>query len=240
MMEAIHQNLEVPAISAVLAQALPPVDAQPIALQQRAADLVAAADRALIDSGTTMEQGATLDKMIQTVLKKLDEERTSWVKPLNEYVKRINGRFKFLTEPLEKARGIVKSKMIAYRQEQDRLAAEAAERARKEAEEHTLQIVLALEAEGKTAQAEAVLEQAVDLPPPPPPPPVPAGPVRSDIGAVSSIVDDWQYRVLDEFKVPREFLCLDDRKIRAAIKGKDGLRNIAGLEVINQPRMMTR
>ena len=219
-------------------QVLPDAQEYPVGIAQKAADLCEAANRAVIDSSDAMEKGSTLDKMIQVQLKKGEEERTKLTGPLNQVVKILNAKFKAVSDPLEMARKTIQSKMLTYKREQDRLAAEAAEKARKEAEEKALSESLALEAQGKTEEATAVLEEAAEAPPPLPP--APAGPVRSDVGAVSSFVDDFKYEVTDLAQVPREYLCIDDRKVREAIKPKDGVREIAGLRIFNQPRMITR
>ena len=98
-----------------------------------------------------------------------------------------------------------------------------------------------MEAEGKTAEAEQVIEEAVEAPPALAP--VPSGPVRGDLAGTASFIKEGRWKVTDETKVPREWLCLDEKKIGAAVKpsaDKGGLRNIPGLEIWEEEGMINR
>jgi hypothetical protein len=59
-------------------------------------------------------------------------------------------------------------------------------------------------------------------------------------GAVASLKEHWTYEVLDLEQVPREWLMIDDRKLRAALRGEDGLRDIPGLRIYNDPQTVVR
>ena len=45
---------------------------------------------------------------------------------------------------------------------------------------------------------------------------------RGESGAVADLKEEWTYEVVDFAQVPREWLMVDDRKVRAAIRGPRG------------------
>ena len=59
-------------------------------------------------------------------------------------------------------------------------------------------------------------------------------------GAVASLKSHWTFDVVDFDKVPREWLTIDDRKVRTAIRGEDGLRDIPGPRIYNDPQTVVR
>jgi hypothetical protein len=59
-------------------------------------------------------------------------------------------------------------------------------------------------------------------------------------GAVASLKSNWTYEVVDIAQVPREWLMIADRKVRAALRGEDGLRDIPGLRIYNDPQIVVR
>jgi hypothetical protein len=59
-------------------------------------------------------------------------------------------------------------------------------------------------------------------------------------GAVASLKSYWTYEVVDIAQVPRQWLMIDDRKVRAAIRGDDALRDIPGLRIYDDPQTVVR
>ena len=53
-----------------------------------------------------------------------------------------------------------------------------------------------------------------------------------------SVRETWDFEVEDINKVPGEFFCVDDKKIRAAIK--DGAVKIAGIKIFKKKGLMVR
>lgn len=52
--------------------------------------------------------------------------------------------------------------------------------------------------------------------------------------------ETWTFEVEDFGKVPREYLDIDSEAVRAAIKGKDGLREIPGLRIFAETTLVDR
>ena len=63
---------------------------------------------------------------------------------------------------------------------------------------------------------------------------------RGESGAVADLKEEWTYEVVNPAQVPREWLMVDDRKLRAAIRGPDGLRSIPGLRIHPEARTTVR
>jgi hypothetical protein len=53
--------------------------------------------------------------------------------------------------------------------------------------------------------------------------------IRTEGGAKSTTAKVWTFKVMNEAEIPREYLVLDEKKVRDAIRV--GTRNIAGLEI---------
>lgn len=63
---------------------------------------------------------------------------------------------------------------------------------------------------------------------------------RSESGAVADLKEEWTFELVDIAEVPRDWLMVDERKVRAAIRGPDGLRSIPGLRIHPEPRTTVR
>lgn len=113
---------------------------------------------------------------------------------------------------------------------------------------------LRMEEANKTVKAlrdDPIIPQHKQPLPPPlplpviPPPPIPPAPIpvmlpqkiKSDDGTSTTIVE-WVFEIEDEMKVPREYLVIDEKLIREAVKG--GCRNIEGVNVFERKRKQYR
>jgi hypothetical protein len=149
---------------------------------------------------------------IKTVAKKVDAERSFLVKPLNDHVKEINGKFKPYLTALEDAETMVKKGMTEYRQSAEFKALEDA-RLSLEQEAHLL--VKEGDAVGLQAVADAHKEASALAP----------KSVQSDSGKA-------HFRTIKKFEItgqiPIEYMMPDEKKIKAAIEAG---ANIPGVKV---------
>ncbi len=146
-------------------------------------------------------------KVINGKIKKLEEKRVEWTKPILEAKRKIDDDFKQAIKPLEEYVATVKTKMLDwYRGEQKRLD-----------EEQKKLEAKALEDAKKNKQSEVVVPIVNE--------------VKSHRGdlATATVSKKWMYKLLDENLVPREYLIVDESKIKLAIK--EGTRKIAGVEI---------
>ena len=143
-------------------------------------------------------------------------------------------------QPLADAERAVKAQIGNFVAEQNRLAREAEEAARKaeheRAEHEALELsqqraiedAVALESIGDTVGAQAVLDN------PAPMPvryvaPAPIAPAVAQVAGVSTR-EDWDFRIIDEMAIPREYLLVNESAIRALGRTTKGKARIAGVE----------
>lgn len=143
-------------------------------------------------------------------------------------------------QPLADAERAVKSQIGSFVAEQQRLAREAEEALRKaaleaaerearaEAERRAIDDAIALEEMGDAEGAQAVLEN------PAPAPvryvaPAPVAPVIAQVSGVSTR-EDWDFRIVDESLIPREYLDVNVPALRAVAKTTKGKAKVPGVE----------
>lgn len=202
-------------------------------LRSEASGLLEMAE-SLTVTAKTVGDASDILSCISSSKKKLEGQRVGLVKPLNDHVKFINSQFKEWMAPLNEADSAVRSKMLTYQQEQNRIAAEARavddERIRAE---HAEQARL-------TAEAEESGEPIQMMQPPVPAPDIPAMPdrtTRSTLGT-TTVRKIWTYEITNESAIPREYLVVDEKKIRAVVKA--GIRKIDGVRVFETEQLSVR
>jgi hypothetical protein len=143
-------------------------------------------------------------------------------------------------QPLADAERAVKQQIGSFVAEQNRLAREAEDAARKaekeRAESEALELsqqraiddACALEAIGDTVGAQAVL----DNPAPMPVRYVAPAPIAPQVAQVAGVStrEDWDFRIVNEMAIPREYLLVNESAIRALGKTTRGKARIAGVE----------
>lgn len=202
-------------------------------LRSEASGLLEMAE-SLTVTAKTVGDASDILSWIATSKKKLEGQRVGLVKPLNDHVKFINNQFKDWMAPLNDADSAVRSKMLTYQQEQNRIAAEA-----RAVEEERIRAERA-EQERLTAEAEESGEPIQPIQPPMPAPDVPAMPdrtTRSTLGT-TTVRKIWTFEITNESAIPREYLVADEKKIRAVVKA--GIRNIDGVRVFEIDQLSVR
>ena len=130
-----------------------------VALTEQGKKFLDVANGIQITDAVTLQGAADYLSENKAHQKKLDGERRELVDPLNEVVKRINAKFKPITDLLLSAESIIKNKIGKYQQDQLRIQreeqAKAEERARKERER--------LEARAEKAIEGGNVEKAAEL-----------------------------------------------------------------------------
>ena len=84
-----------------------------------------AAEQIVIDSDESYTAALELGKKIKTVDKMITSRKEEITKPMNEAIKSARELFKPIEQTLEKAESVVKTKMLAYMREKNRIADEA-------------------------------------------------------------------------------------------------------------------
>ncbi len=159
-----------------------------------------------------MKDAADLLGVIARTKKKIEDKRQFFAKPLNEQVKKINTLFKGYMKPLEDAEIILKNKVIKYRQKQKK---------KQEQEEQRLK--------------ELVEQEKIEVPVPSFKPQEKT--VRSDMSTMSAR-KTWDFEIEDESQIPREYLMVDEKAIRKAVKS--GIRSIPGVKIYEKEGLSIR
>lgn len=159
--------------------------------------------------------------------RRLDELRKSMTRPLDAAKKAIMDFFRGPEDKLARAENGIKRAMIGFQQEQERKRAEeqrrADEAARKERERLAAQ-ARAAEASGKVEKAAQLEQRAAGV----------VAPVISrNPPKVTGVQtrEIWRFEVTDPDLVPREYMSVDESKIRRVVGALKGDAKIAGVRV---------
>lgn len=137
-------------------------------------------------------------------------------------------------EPLEKK---LSGQMVAWQMEQERKRREEQarieEEMRKREEELRLKAAEELEKQGKTEEAESLLEAPISIP---------QVKVEAEIPKVEGMTtrEEWTFEIIDESQIPREFLIPDEKKIRAYVKAMKERAVIPGIKVFKSAIIVKR
>lgn len=201
--------------------------------------------------------GKTLHKSLKKALDNLTD-------PANDYIKAIRNLFRPYLDRLEAVQTNLKKKVTDYsyqqRLEQQRREAAAREEARKQQEKiDAEQRAIKEEAERKAKEAAAklakekdkakrvALQKTIDeeTAAAQAQPPVVVVPVieekptvtRTETGS-GHLRMDWTFEVIDPAQVPRKYLEVNEKAIRADVKA--GIREISGIRIFEKPIMAIR
>jgi hypothetical protein len=197
-----------------------------------------------VTAASAMECAKALKKMEATI----DDRRKELVAPHNEVVKRINGFAKLLQEPLHEAEAHVKSQLAIWNDilEERRLkelesaskdlAAKKAQLDAQLAAEREEQEALALFQDPHQANQNAIITHASAV--------MKQAEVEQshrehlkslEQMKVSGSRKVWRFEIQDAGLVPREYLTVDEKKIRAAVR--EGAREIPGVRIYQETQI---
>lgn len=218
----------------------------------------------IIDDEQSLQAAGKFLLDVKTILKAINDTFDGPISAAHVAHKAICNAKKTHADPLRLAERTVKDSIGRYTEEQERLAKveeqrlraeqeqrekevrEAKERREQEAREAVearLRLAAELDEAGKHDEADAVLDAA---PPEPEPEPVvetlpatapPAPPVQAKGVSTRKI---WTHRIVDEAKLPREFLMPDEQKIKRYVSAMGEETNIAGVYVYSKAQVSAR
>jgi hypothetical protein len=207
------------------------VDLTKISIQKD--ELIDQASRVVVENDEQEKLAGDLLKMVKNAIAAAEEERTGIVKPFNDGVKNINAKYKEITGPLETAKEQIEKAMKPYalkklneQEERERLAQVALEN----------QAVEQAAAAPTQEKAEEVLNTAVAA----------VGRIhqssstRGHYGSVTNKQKKYKFEIIDVEQIPRAYLVPDEKKIRAAINGKDRVKEIPGVKIVEDVQFSSR
>jgi hypothetical protein len=165
---------------------------------------------------------------IKGYLKRIDERLEPGKKKAYTAYQEWIDLIKEAKKPYLEAELYLKKAIADYAAEQEKLRKEEEARlrelARKKEEELRLAEALAAEMDGDVEEAAAILDEPVYVPPPV---------VQNTTPKVNgiSMATTWKFRIVDEAKIPRQFLTPDMVKISGVVRAMKDATNIPGIEV---------
>lgn len=204
-----------------------------------------------IESQDDFKKLEEMAKEVKKFEKQVEDRRKEIVTPHNDYVKRVKAFTDALVSPIENAIAHSKREFLAWNKklEQQRIEAQKKldeERRRKEEEARAQLAQQKEEAEMASAfmpeneQAaiavshqvqEQVIEKQIAME-------TKAEQKTINQMVVKGVRKNWTFQIEDEVSVPREFLVVDEKKIRAAVR--EGVREIPGVRIFEEESMAIR
>ncbi len=166
-------------------------------------------------------KSATEDLSLLSKLKKaIADKRRDWLTPIKESLDAVDAVFKGLSTPLDQADKLTRSKILAYRADQDRKAREAEEINR-----------LRMEAAKKEMELKGELTESVNLVEV-----APAQPktVHTEVGS-AGMRDNWTYEVVDFVALPNEYKVADTAMLNSIAKKYHDQKQVPGVKFTNKP-----
>lgn len=190
------------------------------------AEMAKQAEALVVDSEATNLKAVEMAGQVKRLDKKLELARKDYTGPANEYVKAINGTVKPRQALLREIENGLKGKISTHQAAvllEHRKAEEAARKAQKK-------LQAKLDADAKKAGVEAVKVDEVVV--------AAADPVTRTESGTATQRKTWEFEVEDPGKVPPEYLMVDEKKVRAAVR--NGVRNIPGVKIYQETKTQIR
>jgi hypothetical protein len=212
----------------VVQSALAAPNPQTIALKNSAIEIATRATLLKVVDSTSLLEANNMLVAIAQAKKNLDAHKQALIKPLNDHIKSITATyFKPAIEPLEQANQTLRDKVIAFTVLAQQRAAKVREAEEAKAMELNTQAEQ-LAAEGKDEAAAEVAQQATEHAVAAVTTVGPSRVMSTDSSQVTTRTR-WEFTVTDPARVPREYLMVNEKAIRAAVNS--GTRAIPGVEI---------
>lgn len=205
-------------------------DQEVITIQQAAPGYVDKARAITVKDELTSKGANDIVLALKKMIKRLDDRRKFFNKPLKDHAKAIDNDFADRMAPLKEAYEILRGKLETYVVEQSRIQRAKDEKIR-------------IENEKKAEAASGFLAEDVK----PPEVAKTNTQVRSSFGK-SYLVKNWTFKLVNIEKVPRAYMVLDEKKVRNMIKAQTVVFNgvnrcdlkIPGIEIYQSEKIAMR
>ena len=175
-----------------------------------------------IESEQDVMDAVTFLGRAKTAIDQVEAQRIFFTGPLEKHVRDINIMFRGISAPLKEAYAMVKGKTEDWKRaetarilEQQRLAREADDRMR-------------------IANSVGIIESgSVDFLM------APEAPIKRVFApdGNAQFRKVWTHEIVDELAIPRQWLMVDEKKIRAAVDHEGGVRDIPGVRIYQEDRL---
>jgi DNA repair ATPase RecN len=204
---------------------------QPEEVSTMALTIIEQGKSVVIKTSEDYEQAGFVFTTIKSVMKQVDESFDPIIQKAHQAHKEAVAQKKKIYEPLENVSKHVKRVMSDYDAEQERIRKAEESRlqeiARKEEEERKLAEAIAAEQSGDKQEAEAIINEEIYVAP---------VVVKKEVPKVQgmSFRTIWKFRIIDEKKIPREYLTPDSVKIGGVVRSLKKATNIPGVQVYEE------
>jgi hypothetical protein len=189
------------------------------------------------------DSAAIILKQVKARYNELDKQRKEITKPLDEAKKSVMNLFSSPLSLLEKAESYIKSKMIGYTEEQERIAREKQKELQRLADAETArqkkildEKIARAEASGKTEKVETLQQQKEEIIPIVAP--VVAPQINKPAGV--SYRDKYTPEIIDINLIPREYLIPNMQAIEKIGQATKGSISIPGIKFIQSKILASR
>lgn len=209
------------------------------------------AEMLCVEDAASYSAAGALFQRIKTVTKQVEALFREPKQKASEAHKAVVAAEKKLLVPLKEAEAIVEPKMIQWRRDQDRIREEQEKKAREELaarmEKERAEEAARLQREadelaaaGKVAAAEEAQAAATEVAETPVY--VPPVVVQSEVPIVRGVSGrkTWDFEIVDATKIPREFLMVDEQKIRGVVRAMKGQTQIPGVRAFESESLAFR
>lgn len=215
----------------------PVSDAAP--LTSEAAITVADAKRLQVTDSTSYALAGTLVTGLKSLSKRITAFFEDDVRRAHELHRSLTKKRSDAVTPIDMECARLTREMGTWKAEQDRLAREEAARLSREQQaleqRVQLEVAAALEAQGLSAEAESVVEQAISMPAPV----VPVAPSTPKVEGIS-YRETWKHQIVDAALIPREWLIPDEQAIAAFVRSTKGAKQIPGIRIYPEQTAIVR
>ncbi len=200
----------------ILIKIRPDTDSGVIALQGEITKMAHYAEIRVIATDADVKT-ATEDLSLLAKLKKaIADKRKDWLTPIKEKLDAVDAVFRTLSIPLDHADKLTRTKILAYRQEQE-------EKIRKAEEINRLRMEAAkkeMELKGEVTEPINLIEQV----------PAPPKTVHTEVGNLGTS-EIWKFEVVDFALLPSEYKIADEVKIGKVVRATKGSLAIPGVKM---------
>ena len=197
--------------------------------------MIADSDAIQVIDQQSAKTAADMAKAYRGFLREAEEKRKELTQPILAAKQGIDAMFKPYKLAVMEAQSRLDEKLLAWRVAEDaRIQAENKEREAQRIKEAAL-VAEDLERRGMVDEAEKVLDDAVVTRPHEK---RDRGVTRGTLGGAAHVRKRWAFEVEDLSKVPTEYLQLNEKAVREAIKL--GKREIPGLNIYQKEHLAVR
>lgn len=195
------------------------------------------ANAIIIKSNEDYSRAGQLLITIKGIRKKIEDTFKPIKQKMDAAKKEVLDQEKAADAPLAAAEAIIKPRIAQWNAEQEKIRKAEEDRlreiARKEEEDRQIAAAIAAEQSGNKEEAEAIIEAPAYVPP------VVLAKTTPKVAGIS-FTKNWKFRIVDEAKIPRQYMIPNETMIGAIVRNSKGVIQIPGIEAYSVDSVSSR